>query len=279
MSSQEIIQEILRQNPLMTLQQIQAKLDSERARTNGLLGDETLLRLIAAKNGVTVQHNHFTNSGVMPTNQLLPGLHDVTVAGRLIAVSPPKTFQGAEKSGKLATVTLLDEGGLLRVVLWDERVELIEKGELKPNQTVRLLHGYTKQDRYGKTELHLGKKSKVEIAPPDETTQYPSIERFCSKISTLDASSGNVLVLGTVKEVLGKNSFNRSDGGYGTVLKLTLSDESGQVMVVVWNEKTEELQSVKAGTKLQLVNARVRDAQNGGVEIHVDSNTSSLILP
>jgi replication factor A1 len=278
MCTQEIIQEILRQNPLMSQQQIQAKLDSERARTNGLLGDETLLRLIAAKNGVRVPQNNFTNSGVMPTNRLLPGLHDVTVAGRLIAVSPPKTFQGAEKSGKFATVTLLDEGGLLRVMLWDERVEQIEKGELKPNQTVRLLHGYTKQDRYGKTELHLGKKSQIEIEPPEKKTHYPPIERFASKISSLNATSSNVLVLGTVKAVLGKNTFSRPDGGDGTIMKLTVADESGQITVVVWNEKTEELQNVKADSKLQLVNARVKDAQNGGIEIHVDSNTSIQVL-
>jgi len=278
MSTQEIIQEILRQNPLMSQQQIQAKLDSERARTNGLLGDETLLRLIAAKNGVTVPQNNLTNSDVMPTNRLLPGLHDVTVAGRLIAVSPPKSFQGAEKSGKFATVTLLDEGGLLRVMLWDERVEQIEKGELKPNQTVRLLHGYTKQDRYGKTELHLGKKSQIEIEPPEKTTHYPPIERFASKISSLNAASCNVLVLVTVKAVLGKNTFSRPDGGDGTIMKLTVADESGQITVVVWNEKTEELQNVKADSKLQLVNARVKDAQNGGIEIHVDSNTSIQVL-
>ncbi len=61
-------------------------------------------------------------------------------------------------------------------------------------------------------------------------------------------------------------------------MRLTLTDESGQVTVVVWNEKTLELQNLKTDTKLQLVNARVKDAQNGGVEIHVDSNTSIQVL-
>jgi DNA polymerase III alpha subunit len=61
-------------------------------------------------------------------------------------------------------------------------------------------------------------------------------------------------------------------------LKLTLEDESGQVTVVVWNEKTDELQNVKADARLQLVNARVKDTQKGGIEIHVDSNTSIQVL-
>ena len=278
MSPKEIIQEILRQNPLLTEQQIQAKLEAERTRTDGLLSDETLLRLIAAKNGIVVQQNCIKNNGVMPINRLLPGLHDVTVRGRLIAVSPPKTFQSQEKTGKFATVMLLDEGGLLRVVLWDERVELVEKDELKTDIAVRLLHGYTKEDRNGKIELHMGKKSQVEIESMKKATRYPSIENFASKINTLTVASGYVLVLGKVKAVLGKNSFRRADGGEGTVMKLTLADESGEVMVVVWNEKTEELKNLKVDAKLQLVNARVKDKQNGGIEIHVDSNTSIQIL-
>jgi replication factor A1 len=227
---------------------------------------------------VQVQQNHLVNSGVMPTNRLMAGLNDVTVAGRLIAVFPARTFQGAEKSGKFATVMVADGEGILRVVLWDERAELVEKGELKANQSVRLLHGYTKDDRNGKTELHMGKKSQIEIEPEEKTTQYPALEKFTTKIAALTATSGNILLLGNVKAVLGKSNFNRSDGGEGTVMRLTLADESGQITVVVWNEKAEELQNLKANSRLQLVNIRVKEAQNGGLEVHVDSNTAIQVI-
>ena len=53
---------------------------------------------------------------------------------------------------------IADKEGILRVVLWNEKAELVEKGELKAGQAVRLLHGYTREDRYGKTELHLGQQ-------------------------------------------------------------------------------------------------------------------------
>ena len=106
MTTQDLIQEILQKNPLITQEQILEKLKAEKARTGGLLGDETLLRLIAAKFGVQVQQNTIHNSGILSTNRLFAGLYDVTVAGRLIAVFPAKTFQGAEKSGKFATLML-----------------------------------------------------------------------------------------------------------------------------------------------------------------------------
>ena len=143
MTTQDIIQEILQKNPLITQEQILEKLKAEKARTGGLLGDETLLRLIAAKFGVQVQQNTIQNCGVLSTSRLFAGLYDVTVAGRLIAVFPAKTFQGAEKSGKFATLMLADKEGLLRVVLWNEKAELVERGELQAGQTVRLVHGYT----------------------------------------------------------------------------------------------------------------------------------------
>jgi replication factor A1 len=92
----------------------------------------------------------------------------------LIAVFPAKTFQGAEKSGKFATLMLADKEGLLRVVLWNEKAELVERGELKAGQTVKLMHGYTREDRCGKTELHLGTKSQVELEPKIKAMNTPS---------------------------------------------------------------------------------------------------------
>lgn len=278
MTTQDLIAEIQRQNPQISEEQIQQRLEAERTKCGSLLRDETLLRLIAAKLGVQVQQNSIHNSGVMSTNRLMAGLHDVTVAGRLVAVFPVKTYQGEQKSGRFATVMIADGEGILRVMLWDERVELIEKGELKANQVVRLLHGYTKEDRYGKTELHMGKKSQIEIEPEEKCAAYPAIERFTAKIGTLDKMSGNVHVLGTVKALFGKKSFGRENASEGFVLRLILADDSGQVTVVAWNEKATQLDSLKENERLMLVNARVKEAQNGALEIHVDSNTAINVL-
>ena len=274
MTTQDLIQEIQRQNPLISQEQIIERLQAERAKTVGLLGDETLLRLIAAKFGLKVQQNMINSCGVLSTSRLFAGLYDVTVAGRLIAVFPAKAFQGAEKSGKFATVMLTDAEGILRVVLWDAKAEMIERGELKAGQVVRLIHGYTKEDRYGKTELHLGSKSQILIEAESKADQYQSIGKFTTKIQTLTANSGNVHLAGTVKAVLGKKAFSRNDDSDGIVMRLALRDDSGEALVVVWNEKVAEVDGLtRENPRLLLVNARVKEVQGGGVEVHVDSNT------
>jgi replication factor A1 len=79
---------------------------------------------------------------------------------------------------------------------------------------------------------------------------------------------------GTVKTVLGVTSFTRSDSSDGTVMRFALADDSGEVTVVAWNEKAQELEkTLKVNACLQLVNAKVKETQNGGLEVHVDSNT------
>ena len=205
-----------------------------------MLADETLLRLIAAKYGVQVQQNTIHNDGNLSINRLFAGLYDVTVAGRLVAVFPVRTFEG-EKPGKFATLMVADNDGILRVVLWNDKADLVEKGELKVGQAIRLLHGYTKQDLYGKVELHIGEKSKIEVDPQEKASENPAIDKFTTKISCLNKTYGNVHLSGTVKAVLGLTKFTRSDQSDGTLMRFTLADDSGEVTVVAWNEKAQEL--------------------------------------
>ena len=270
MTTQDIIDKILAKNPEISKEQILEKMQAEKSRTGGLLGDETILRLIAARYGVEVEQNTIQNNGTLSTSRLFAGLNDVTVAGRLIAVFPARTFEG-EKPGKFATLMVADSDGILRVVLWNNKADLVEKGELKVGQAVRLLHGYTRQDLYGKVELHLGVKSQIEVEPQEKASEYPAIDRFTTKIGCLNKTSGNVHLSGNVKAVLGLTKFTRSDQSDGTVMRFTLADDSGEVTVVAWNEKAQELEkNLKANACLQLGNAKVKETQNGAIEVHVD---------
>jgi replication factor A1 len=270
MTTQEIIDKILEENPEVSQDEVLKKLQFEKSRTDGLLSDETLLRLIAAKYGVEVKQNAILNNGNLSTSCLFPGLNNVTVAGRLVAIFPTRTFEG-EKPGKFATLMIADYDGILRVVLWNDKADLVEKGELKIGQAIRLVHGYTRQDLYGKVELHLGGKSQIEVESQEKACEYPAIDKFATKICSLNKASGNVHLSGTVKAVLGLSKFTRSDQSDGTVMRFTLADDSGEVSVVAWNEKALELEkNLKANARLQLGNAKVKETQNGGMEIHVD---------
>jgi ssDNA-binding replication factor A large subunit len=272
MTDEEIIQQILAKHPEVSRNQILANLETEKSKTGGFIADETLLRLIAARYGVEILQDRVYRK--LSISHLVPGLNDVTVTGRLVAVYPPRTFEG-ERSGKFASLMIADKDSVLRVILWNDKVELIEAGELKAGQIVRFSHGYTREDRKGKAELHLGNRSQIEVEPKNiKADEYSSIGKFATKISKITKAYENIHLTGTVKELFPASTFTRSDMSTGTVMRFTLADETGEIPVVVWNEKAEELEkNLKINANLQLVNAKVKENANGKLEAHVDSYT------
>jgi ssDNA-binding replication factor A large subunit len=272
MTDEELIQQILAKHPDVSRHQILEILKAEKEKTGGLIADETLLRLIAARHGIETTHCRTIRR--LCINDLVAGLNDVTVTGRVVAVFPPRTFEG-KRSGKVANLMITDKDDTLRVVLWDDNVGLVESGELKSSQVVRFAHGYTRQDQEGKVELHLGRKSQIEVNPEnDNAEEYPSIDKFTTKINKITPNQSSINLIGTVKEVYSASTFTRSDTTTGTVMRLTLADETGEITVVAWNEKAEELEkTVKVNAGLRLVNAKVKENGNGELEVHVNSYT------
>jgi ssDNA-binding replication factor A large subunit len=271
MTAEEIIQQILSKHPEVSREQILENLETTKKKTGGLIADETLLRLIAAKYSVEILQKRVYRR--LSISHLVAGLNDVTVTGRVVVVYPPRTFNGA-RSGKVANLIIADKDATLGVVLWNDKVDLIESGELKAGQVIRFFHGYTRKDREGKVELHLGSKSQIKIEPQNiNADEYPSIDKFATKISKITQGSSNVHLVGKVKEVFPASTFTRSDMSTGTVKRVTLADETGEIPVVIWNEKVEELEkNLKVNANLQLVNAKVKENGNE-LEVHVDLYT------
>ncbi len=277
MTAEEIIKQILAKNPEISREQIIEALRVEKNKTGGLIVEETLLRLIAARHGIEILKNRINHR--LSITHLVPGLNDVTVTGRVLAVYPPKTFEG-ESSGKLANLLIADKDAILHVVLWNNKVDLLESNELRAGQIVNFLHGYTREGRRGKLELHLGSKSQIEIQPQDiKTDDYPSMNRFATKIIEINKMQKIVHLTGTVTRIFPPSTFTRSDTSTGTVLRFTLSDDTGEIPVVAWNKKAEELEkTVEVNAGLQLMNCKVKEALDGGLEVHVNSYTYVEVL-
>ena len=272
MTDEEIIQQILSKHPEVSRNQILENLKIEKSKTGGFIADETLLRLIAARYGVEILKDRVYRK--LSISHLVPGLNNVTITARVVAVYPPRTFEG-KKSGKFASLMIADKDATLRVILWNDKVELIEAGELKAGQIVRFSHGYTREDRKGKAELHLGNRSQIEVEPENiKADEYPLIGKFAIKINKITKAYKNIHLIGTVKELFSASTFTRSDMSTGTVMRFTLADETGEIPVVIWNEKAEELEkSLRINANLQLVNAKVKENANGKFEVHIDSYT------
>lgn len=276
----EIIEKILSKNLEVSRDDIINRLKMEKERTGGYIPDEILLRAIAASYGVEI-----LTEAVKPKlliKDLIPNLGNVTVTGRVIAVFPA---QEGNKSGlKSSSLLIADRSGILRVVLWNDKKDLVNHGRINVGQILKFTHGYTKEGKKGKTELHVGARADVEVDPEDvDASDYPTIEELSVKIGAINDKfrNGKVTLVGTIKEVLPTSTFTRRDSSSGKLLRFIMMDETGEISVAVWNNRVDEVaETLKKGAKVQVVNARVKESPyRGGLEIHVDSDTYIGLCP
>jgi ssDNA-binding replication factor A large subunit len=273
--SEDLINKIVTLCPMVSRDQILKRLDEERQKTGGLISEESLLRMIAAEFGCEPGRDRIDIPALM-IKDLVPGLNDVTVVARVLALFSTRTFTGA-KEGKFAGLLAADKSDLLRVVLWNDKTDLLDSGTLSVGQIVRFFHGYTREGSGGRPELHLGEKSQVELKVEGvKERDYPNILEFSTKAGDLTLAFRNkrVSIVGTVKKIFPSSEFKRRDSSKGKVMRFVVIDQTGEVPIVVWNEKADELEPVlKVGDKMQVVNGRVKKALAEGVEVNVDGSS------
>lgn len=273
MTSQQIIEDILSKHSELSRDEILDELAVEKQKTGNLLEEKTLLRLIGARYGLK-SNLTTTFDGELSISDLISGLYNVSVKGRVVAVYPIKSFQG-ENPGKLASLIISDRHAILRVILWNEKTALIESNKITPGNVILISHGYTREDPKGKVELHIGKKSEIKILNTNVNLEdYPNIQKFSKKINEINSTLSEVHIIGTVKKVFPIKEFFRNDSSKGLLLRFILFDETGEIPVVVWNERAEKIKTIiQKKSKLKLINAKVNSTSDNSIELQVNSYT------
>jgi len=272
MSLEDVVSRILLFRPDLSREDVWRRINEKKEDIEGYLTDETAARIVATELGVEVPQEFFKTE--IPIRDVVSGLNDVTLSGRVIAVHSPKTFTRSDMTeGTVAHLHMADKTGAIKVVLWNDKTTLVETKKLVEGQIIKVSHGYVEEGLDGKPELHVGSRGEIQISSSNvEECDYPKITSFVKKIAEIRKKT-RASVLGTVKQASPVSTFERSDGSRGKVMRLCLSDETGQITAVFWNEKIDELGDIKRGDSLQILNGRVREGLNGQLELHVEKST------
>ena len=87
--------------------------------------------------------------------QIRQGNVEITVD--VVDISPPREFQKFGKAGKVASATVKDATGQVKLSLWNEQVDMV-----KPGQKVKITNGYVSEWQ-GEPQLTTGKMGKLEV--------------------------------------------------------------------------------------------------------------------
>ncbi len=167
MSLEEIVERILSSRSDLKREEVLEMIKKKKRGAGDFLTDETAARIVASELGVESIKKPLRLE--IQIQDLVSGLNDVTVAGQVVAVYPSKTFTRRDWSeGKLASLLVSDKSGTLRVVLWDDKVELVESNKIQREQNIRISHGYVREGWSGGLELHVGKRGRIKVLAEPE---------------------------------------------------------------------------------------------------------------
>ncbi|HKZ93282.1 MAG TPA: OB-fold nucleic acid binding domain-containing protein [Candidatus Bathyarchaeia archaeon] len=275
MDLENIVQRILLTRRDLTRSEVLRRIYDKKRSSDDYFLDEVAARIVAMELGVEIQSQEEAFPSEIAIKDLVSGLNDVTIVGRVIAVYPVQTFTRKDfKEGKLARLLLTDGTGTLKLVLWDDNVDLVETGKMQQGQIVRVLHAYVRESFDGRLELHLGRKGDLEISPQGiDESRFPHTAEAMDKIAQVTPQKKKTSVQGQVTSVFPISEFTRKDSSSGKVRRLRLKDETGETTLVFWNEKVDELGTVDEGDHLRITNARVKTGLDGRVEVHVENSS------
>lgn len=136
-------------------EEIERRVEAKRAKLSGLISKEGATQIIAAELGISFDKEK------LKIEELLPGMRKVNVVGKVLNMSPVRTFTTKRgEEGKVVNLFVADDTANVKVVLWDtHHIELIESGKVGEGKVVEIFNGSMRDN-----ELHLGSFSEFKLS-------------------------------------------------------------------------------------------------------------------
>ena len=277
MSLEKIVEQILSSRPDLTRQEVHKMIEKKKEGVGEFFTDETAARIVASELGVEIVQKPLQLEILI--QDLVSGLNDVTVAGRVVTVYPPKTFTRRDLTeGKFARLLIADKSGTLKVILWDDRTDLVETGKVEQGQIIEVSHGYVREGLDGKLELHVGSRGNIQISPPEAAEiNYPPITRWEKKVGEI-REDGPITVEGTIATTPTVREVVTSRNEKVAVASFELRDDTGKIGVSAWRKLADVAKGLAVGTRIRIKNAYARKGLADQLELTSRSFTSIEIL-
>ena len=192
-------------------------------------------------------------------NKLEAGSKDVTIAGRVISISNPRSFKTRKgQEGQVQNVELKDNTGTIRAVFWTQNIKLLKnvtEGDIIQIKNVDIKEGYTG------LEANLRQRSSL-IHIEDDPEKYPAYEEEITKIADIEPET-KVNIIARIIRIPTVRSYEKN-GKEGKVASLELQDDSGQISYTLWNKNVELINDLKLedGDTVKILQAQARQRTN-----------------
>ncbi|MFW9950155.1 MAG: DUF2240 family protein [Candidatus Thorarchaeota archaeon] len=266
MKTEEYINKIIEETGL-SKKEIEDLVEAKKGELKGLISEEGALFVIAKELGIDVSsaNKNLLNDFELSVSDLTVNMKNIILVGRVKEIYRIIKFEkNGGELGMVGSFLLHDESGDVRIVLWDDNVKVLNDERFKINEVVKVINGYAKEGKYENIEVHVGKLSKVEVAPEDvDYKKFPKITEKYINISDIKESIYSVSIEGKISNLFPIKEFTKKDGQNGKLKSLILRDATGTIRVSFWNNDIDKLKDLGVGDYLSISNLNVRKNSYG----------------
>lgn len=138
----------------VTGEEIERKVEAKKAKLSGLISKEGAAQIVAAEMGINLDRER------LKLSEIVHGMKRASVIGKIIEISPVRSYSKGGREGKVANLRVADDSGNVRVVLWDSNhIELIEQGKLNKGDVIEVANANVRNG-----ELHLSSFSDIKMS-------------------------------------------------------------------------------------------------------------------
>lgn len=160
--------EMISKSSGLTAEEINEKVEAKCAKLSGLISKEGSAQIVASELGVSFEKEKFKVS------ELAVGMRRANLTGKVVEVGSVREFTTKSGNcGKVLSLTIADETGSVRTVLWDtNHIDLFESGKISAEDVVDVSNASIRNN-----EIHLSgfsdiKKSEEKIQEVKVTSDY-----------------------------------------------------------------------------------------------------------
>ncbi len=203
---------------------------------------------------------------------------NVILSAKVVHIGTVRTFARKDSGeGKVASVTVADETGQIRVALWDDMTRAVSEGAVSIGDIIQIRGAYVRKGMKDQLELNLGRTGGIKIFEEHEIEDL-DIKVGEPKSNSINELAENMFDLTLTVKVERKfrlSTFTRqSDGTEGKVLSMVVGDDTGTTRLVFWDDHAETADQIKEGEVIRVSGVMTRPGRNEGeLEVHLSRNS------
>ncbi|MFX1295112.1 MAG: DUF2240 family protein, partial [Promethearchaeota archaeon] len=196
---------------------------------------------------LTEFENISSTNSLIKIDQLQVPMWNVNLVGKIQWKSRITTFTRKTGTGQVASLSIFDETGDIRIALWDDHASFVDQVEI--NDVVKILNGYTREGRENTIELHVGNKSTItkedslSLDLPKRSPESFSLNEV--KIKDLKTQHKNLKVIGKIFEKGESRDVQFKDASIHQVCDVSFADETGTISLSIWDDDIEKVRTGK----------------------------------